>query len=265
MVLQQQPATLDRTGAGSLAYLKAPGRSPTVVFLSGFMSNMNGLKAVALAQFCAERGQGFVRFDYRGHGATPGELASLGIEDWLDDALSVIDRVTDGPLLLVGSSMGGWLMLLAALARPQRVAGLIGLAAAPDFTEELIWAQLSDEERRKLMADGALYQPSDYGETPYCFSRKLIEQGRRRLLLGGPIAINRPVRLLQGMADADVPYATALRLAERLTSGNVVVSLIKDADHRLSRDSDLGRLCQMVAELSGLIQAESETPLATEP
>lgn len=258
MALQQEPAYLDRPNAPRLAYLTSPGRAPTVVFLSGFMSDMTGAKASALAAFCADRGQAFLRFDYRGHGASEGVFADCGIEEWREDALAVIDRLTDGPVILVGSSMGGWISLLAALARPERIAGLIGLAAAPDFTEELIWQQLDSTSQQKLMSEGAIYEPSAYGEMPYCFSRKLIEGGRRHLLLGGPIPLQCPVRLLQGMADVDVPFVTAMRIAERLESTDVVVSLIKDADHRLSRDSDLGRLCQMVAEVSGLIRARME-------
>lgn len=264
MALQQTPAFLRRDDGPSLAYLAAPGRSPGVIFLSGFMSDMSGAKASAMAQFCADRGQAFVRFDYRGHGVSEGTFAEACIGDWLQDTLAVLDRLSQGPQILVGSSMGGWLMLLAALARPERVAGLIGIAAAPDFTEELIWQQLSEAERKTLIADGVLLQPSDYGEAPYCFSRRLIEDGRRHLLLGGAIALRCPIRLLQGMADADVPFTTALRIAERLESQDVVVSLIKDADHRLSRDEDLGRLCQMVAELTGRIKAAALPPLAEE-
>ena len=253
--MQQQPAYFDRGDGSKLAYQAMAGGAPTIVFLPGFMSNMSGVKAVALARFCAEREQAFLSLDYRGHGLSAGDLATCGIADWLADTLLAVDRLTAGPLLLVGSSMGGWLALLAALARPDRVAGVVGLAAAPDFTEELLWQQLSFAEQNTLMAEGALYQPSNYGEQPYCFSRKLIEDGRRHLLLDKPIGLRCPVRLLQGMVDVDVPFATALRIAERLESQDVTVTLIKDADHRLSRDSDLGRLCQAVAELTGTIRA----------
>lgn len=257
MALQQEPAYLERREGPRIAYLRTPGSAPGVVFLPGFMSDMSGAKAASLAEFCADRRQGFLRLDYRGHGLSEGDFAACGIEDWLQDTLAAIDRLTEGPLILVGSSMGGWLALLAALARPDRVAGLVGIAAAPDFTEELIWAQLSAAERQTLMNDGAVYQSSDYGEKPYCFSRKLIEDGRRHLLLGKPIPLHCPVRLLQGMADADVPFATALRIAERLDSSDVIVTLIKDADHRLSRDSDLDRLRQTVAELTATVQSKA--------
>ena len=264
MVLQQEPAYLQPAGGPRLAYLAAPGRSPTVVFLPGFMSDMSGAKAAALSQFCADRGQAFLRFDYRGHGASEGKFDDSGIDDWLQDALAVIDELTEGPLILVGSSMGGWLAMLAALARADRVAGLIGIAAAPDFTEELIWQQLSAAEQKTMMEQGAVLQPSEYGEQPYRFSRKLIEDGRKHVLLGKAIPLHCPVRLLQGMADPDVPFATALRIAEKLETPDVAICLIKDGDHRLSRDADLGRLCQMVAELTGLARDRRESRSAAE-
>lgn len=262
MALQQQPAYLERPDGPRLAYLTTPGHGPTVVFLPGFMSDMSGIKAATLAEVCAGRGQAFLRLDYRGHGQSAGEFAAAGIDDWLQDALTVIDRLTQGPLILVGSSMGGWLALLTALARPERVVGLVGIAAAPDFTEELLWQQLSAAEQKTLLDEGALYQPSEYGDTPYCFSRQLIEQGRRHLLLRKAIPFTGPVRLLQGMADADVPFATALRIAERLESKDVTVTLIKDADHRLSREADLARLVQAVTELTALLRANATSAAA---
>lgn len=264
MVLQQQPAYLQPPAGPKLAYLASPGRSPAVVFLPGFMSDMSGAKAAALSQFCADRGQAFLRFDYRGHGASEGNFDDSGIDDWLQDALTVIDDLTDGPVILVGSSMGGWLAILAALAREQRVAGVIGIAAAPDFTEDLIWRQLSATEQKTMMEEGAVLQPSEYGEKPYRFSRKLIEDGRKHLLLDRAIPLQCPVRLLHGMADPDVPFATALHIAEKLDTADVAVCLIKDGDHRLSRDADLGRLCQMVAELTGLARDRQELSSAAE-
>ena len=262
MALQQEPAYLDRPDGPRLAYLATPGHGPTVVFLPGFMSDMSGIKAATLAEVCAKRGQAFLRLDYRGHGQSDGDFAAAGIDDWLQDVLTVIDRQTKGPLILVGSSMGGWLVLLTALARPGRVVGLIGIAAAPDFTEELIWQQLNPTEQKTLMEDGALYQPSEYGDKPYCFSRRLIEQGRRHLLLGKPIPFTGPVRLLQGMADVDVPFATAIRIAERLESKDVTVTLIKDADHRLSRESDLERLVRTVTDLTAVVLSSATSAAA---
>jgi pimeloyl-ACP methyl ester carboxylesterase len=211
---------------------------------------MGGTKATALDAFCTERGQGFLRFDYLGHGQSSGDFRDGTIGRWLQDALAVIDHLTEGPQLLVGSSMGSWIALLAARARPQRVAGLIGIAAAPDFTEDLMWKAVDEEDRERLRRDGVIDQTSRYGPTPYPITLRLIEDGRSHLLLREPIAVNRPVRLLHGMADPDVPWRTALAIAERLTSQDVVVTLIKDGDHRLSRAEDLDRLFDAVAEMS---------------
>lgn len=250
MPLQQKPASLARAGRPTLAYLADPGRGPTVVFFSGFMSDMGGKKVQDLAEYCQARGQAMLRFDYRAHGLSEGIFAETGLQDWLDDALDAIDAATEGPLLLVGSSMGGWIMLLAALARRNRVAGVVGIAAAPDFTEELVWSELSFAEREQLMRDGMFAQPSAYSDQPYMISRKLIEDGRKLQLLGGPIALDCPVHLLHGMKDGDVPYGISLRIADRLTSGDVTVTLIKDGDHRLSREDDLAQIRAAVAALS---------------
>ena len=209
---------------------------------------MAGAKATFLDAFCAARGLGYVRFDYSGHGQSSGRFEDGTIGRWSADAIAIIDQVADGPLILVGSSMGGWIMLLAALARPDRVAGLVGLAPAPDFTEALIWNRLTDEERDRLMRTGRLEMPSDYSDEPTIITRTLIEEGRRHLLLSAPIGIRCPVRLLHGMADPDVPHQLSLELAERLVSSDVRVTLIKDGDHRLSRDEELDRLLAAVAE-----------------
>ena len=208
-----------------------------------------GTKATFLDDFCAARGLGYVRFDYSGHGASSGRFEDGTIGAWAQDAVAVIDRVADGPLVLVGSSMGGWIMLLAALARRNRIAGLVGLAPAPDFTEALIWNRLSDEERDRLMRDGRLLTPSQYSEEPTILTRTLIEEGRRHLLLSAPIGIRCPVRLLHGMADPDVPHRLSLDLAERVVSNDVRVTLIKDGDHRLSRAEDLALLGATIEEL----------------
>jgi pimeloyl-ACP methyl ester carboxylesterase len=249
MPLQQKPDILRRAGRPALAYCTDAGRGPTVVFFSGFMSDMSGKKVQDLALFCEARGQAMLRFDYRAHGQSEGVFAETGLQDWLDDALDVI-ATTQGPLLLVGSSMGGWIMLLAALALKERVVGIVGIAAAPDFTEDLVWNELSFADREKLMRDGMFAQPSAYSDQPYMISRKLIEDGRRLQLLGGPIAIDCPVHLLHGMRDGDVPYGLSLRIAEKLTTGDVTVTLIKDGDHRLSREADLAQIQDAVAALS---------------
>ena len=239
---------LDRGDGVELAWALLDGTGPTVVFLSGFRSDMTGDKATALAAFCAERGQAMLRFDYSGHGTSGGAFEDGTIGRWCEDALTAIDRLTDGPLVLVGSSMGGWIALLAALARYDRVAAVIGIAAAPDFTEMLMWQAMSFEQRAVLMRDGVLQAPSQYGE-PYPITRALIEDGRTRLLLEGPIAIDCPMRLLHGQCDPDVPWEIALRLAEQVTGEDVQVALIKDGDHRLSRPQDLALLTQTLGTL----------------
>ena len=210
---------------------------------------MSGTKATFLDEFCATRGLGYVRFDYSGHGESSGRFEEGTIGTWVEDAVAIIDRVTEGPLLLVGSSMGGWIMLLAALARPKRIAGLVGLAPAPDFTEALMWNALTDDGRNRLLEAGSLEMPSDYSEEPTIITRTLIEEGRRHLLLSAPIGIRCPVRLLHGMADPDVPYQLSLELAERLVSNDVCVTLIKDGDHRLSRAEDLALLGDTLDDL----------------
>jgi pimeloyl-ACP methyl ester carboxylesterase len=211
---------------------------------------MRGTKATFLDEFCAVRGLAYVRFDYSGHGESSDRFEDGTIGRWADDAIAIIDKVADGPLILVGSSMGGWIMLLAALARPDRVAGLIGLAPAPDFTETLIWSRLTDEERDRLVQTGRLETPSDYSDEPTIITRTLIEEGRRHLLLAAPIGIGCPVRLLHGMADPDVPYRLSLELAERITGSDVRVTLVKDGDHRLSRGDDLALLGATIEALA---------------
>lgn len=216
------------------------------------MSDMTGTKALALEAHCRSAGRAFIRFDYAGHGQSGGSFAEGTIGGWLDDALAVIDAVAEGPQILVGSSMGGWIALLAALARPERVRGLVLIAPAPDFTEKMIWAGLSKAERETLMRDGVVYQPSEYGPEPYAISRKLIEDGRKHLLLDAPINLACPVRLLHGMLDRDVPWEYSLRIADRLVAGDVVVTLVKEGDHRLSTPADLDRLGRAVDEVSAL-------------
>jgi pimeloyl-ACP methyl ester carboxylesterase len=241
---------LARAAGGNLAWIRAAGRTPTVVFLPGYRSDMAGEKATMLAAFCAARGQAMLRFDYSGHGASDGSFEDGTIGIWAADALAAIDALTEGPLVLVGSSMGGWIALLTALARPARLAGLVGIAAAPDFTETLMWAAMAPPERAALLRDGVLRVPSQYGE-PYAITRALIEDGRTHLLLTGPIEIDCPVRLLHGQRDPDVPWDTALRIAELVTGEDVRITVIKDGDHRLSRKQDLALLRDTLAALLG--------------
>ena len=244
------PGFIDRPGGHRLAYHVTPGEAPGVIFLGGFMSDMTGTKAMALEAHCRARGRAFLRFDYLGHGQSSGAFADGTISRWADDAMAALDRLTEGPQILVGSSMGGWIMLLAALARPQRVCGLIGIAAAPDFTEDIVERHFDDAQRRTLLEDGAVRIPSDYGQgEPYTITRALIEDGRDNLLLNDDIAVDCPVRLLQGMKDADVPWRTALAVAQKLTGDDVEVILVKEGDHRLSEPADLRRLGRVLDRL----------------
>jgi pimeloyl-ACP methyl ester carboxylesterase len=248
-----RPMSLAREDGTTTAYhrfVNANGRNlPGVVFLGGFASDMTGTKAVFLESYCRNRGQPFIRFDYFGHGASSGRFSEGTIGRWREDALTVIDRLTEGPQILVGSSMGGWIMLLTALQRPDRIAGLVGIAAAPDFTEELMWNRMTAPIKEQLLRTGEWHEPSRYGpDLP--ITLKLIEEGRHHLLLGQPIAVDCPVRLLQGMEDPEVPWRWAVRIAEHLTSRDVAVTLVKDGDHRLSRPQDLARLAAVIDEMS---------------
>jgi pimeloyl-ACP methyl ester carboxylesterase len=237
---------------------------PGIVFFCGFASDMGGTKAAALDRFCSERGQAFLRFDYSGHGQSSGSFAEGTIGRWTEDALAVVDRLTEGRQILVGSSMGGWIMLNVALARPQRVAALVGIAPAPDFTED-IWNGLGSGERDRLMRDGQIFLPSDYSAAPYPITRGLIEDGRRHLRLGRTLAIDRPVRILHGMGDADVPWQKTLRLVEQLASPDMRVTLVKDGDHRLSRDQDLDLLFRTLADLSDRLRDPGDNPETPAP
>jgi pimeloyl-ACP methyl ester carboxylesterase len=230
---------LRRRDGATISYRRTAGKTPGLVFLGGFMSDMTGTKASALQDYAIRRGRAFLRFDYLGHGESSGDFESGTIGRWAEDAVAVLDELSEGPQVLVGSSMGGWLMLLAALARPERVAGLVGIAAAPDFTEDLMWATFAPEVRETLERDGVYRQPSAYGEAPYAITRTLIEEGRRHLLLRAPIPLTCPVRLLHGMADPDVPWRLSPTLAERLESEDVEIHLVKKGDHRLSSPADL--------------------------
>lgn len=217
-----------------LAYYQSTGTSPTVVFLPGYASDMTGSKALYLEAVCRKRGQAFLRLDYSGHGESSGKFSEGTIGVWAADAVAVVRAVTTGPVLFVGSSMGGWIMLLAALAMPERTHGLVGIAAAPDFTEDLMWRGLNEDQRTILERDGELYLPSDYVDDPFPITLKLIEEAKEHLLLSSTIEIDSPVRLLQGLSDPDVPWETALKIAQKLTSNDVTVTLIKGAGHRLS-------------------------------
>ena len=256
----EKPQILTRGEGVTIAYHRSPGRGPGVMFLGGFMSDMTGTKAVALEDFCRKRGQAFLRFDYQGHGQSSGRFEDGCIGTWSEDAIAALDALTEGPQILVGSSMGGWIMLLAALARPTRVAALVGIAAAPDFVTRM-WDEFSPEIQRTIVMEGVYRAPSQYSATPYAITQKLIEDGRRHLLLEKPIPLRCPVRLLHGMKDPDVPWDTSLMLAGALESTDVDVIFAKEGDHRLSTPADLERLFATVASLSDQADSSAFKPI----
>jgi pimeloyl-ACP methyl ester carboxylesterase len=228
----------------TLACRRRSGRGPTILFLPGYMSDMGGSKATALDTWAEAEGRAMLRFDYGGCGGSEGDFEAQSLADWRDDTLAAIDSV-DGPVLLVGSSMGGWLMLLAALARPERVVGLVGIAPAPDFTS---WG-FSDAQKRIIREEGRLEEPSPYGDQPYVTTRTFWESGETLKLLESKIAISCPVRLLHGLEDGDVPWGISLDLLDRLRSADVQAALVKGGDHRLSRPEDIALLIATVRQL----------------
>lgn len=236
-----------------IAYHQTIGKkgSPSVIFLGGFMSDMEGTKAIALEHFCREKGYSFIRFDYFGHGYSSKTFTEGTISQWLENALKVIDDLTEGKQILVGSSMGGWLMLLTALKRPERIAALLGIASAPDFTEELIWQQFSPRQQQQLMEEGLVDLSSEYSDTPYPITKALIEDGRNHLLLQkDTINITVPVRLIHGKKDDDVPAAVSERLHEKLASGDKKLILVHDGDHRMSTPENITLLCKTLSEIT---------------
>jgi pimeloyl-ACP methyl ester carboxylesterase len=243
-----QVQKLERPGLPALAYCATPGAGPGIVFLGGYGSDMTGTKATALEDAAKARGRAFLRLDYSGHGQSEGLFTDGTITAWFADALAVFDAATQGPQIVVGSSMGGWMALLLARARPDKVAALVGIAAAPDFTVRLMSEELNDAQRETLLREGVLYRPSEYGD-PMPITSKLVESGSSNQVLDKPIQFDGPVRLLHGQADPDVPWQQSLRIAERIAGGDVRTILIKDGDHRLSRPQDLGLLIQTIDEL----------------
>ena len=234
----------------SLAYHKSDGHGPTVVFLGGLKSDMEGTKAVHLEAWCQARGQAFLRFDYSGHGESSGIFDEGCIGDWHEDTLAAIDALTEGPLIIVGSSMGGWQALLLARARPERIVGMVTVAAAPDFTEDGWWAGFDGAQRRMLEAEGQVALPSDYME-PYIVTKRMIQDGRNRLVLRSPLALPFPVRCLQGTEDTAVTTETALKLLEHAICDDMRLLLVKDADHRFSDGPCLGLIEQAVLDVMG--------------
>ena len=240
---------LDGPQGRRIAFEHQTGQGPGVVFLGGFKSDMRGSKAAHLAQWAARTGRAFLRFDYSGHGESSGDFEDGSIGDWAADAMAAISTLTDGPQVLVGSSMGGWISLLVARAMPERVAGLVGIAAAPDFTEDGYWAAATPAQREALLRDGRWELPSEYSDAPYVITRHLIEDGRNHLVLRSPLALPFPVRLLQGTADPDVPMDWALRLLDHAQSPDLHLTLVKGADHRFSTPECLGLIEAAIAEV----------------
>ncbi|MBD3787327.1 MAG: alpha/beta hydrolase [Sphingomonadales bacterium] len=231
-----------------LAYVQTPGRGPGIVFLHGLKSDMQGTKALALEAWAVAQGRAFLRFDCSGHGQSGGVFEEGAIGDWFEDARAAITELTEGPQIVVGSSMGGWLALLIAREMPERLAGLVTIAAAPDFTEDGYWASFDAGARKALETQGFVDVPSDYG-APYQITRRLIEEGRQRLVLRAPLALPFPVRLLQGTADAAVPQDWALRLLDHATGPDIRLTLVKGADHRFSEPAELRLIEAAVAEV----------------
>jgi pimeloyl-ACP methyl ester carboxylesterase len=248
------PSRLERPDGESIAYHKSEGKTPGVIFCGGFMSDMTGSKATALEAHCAGHGQAFVRFDYLGHGESSGDFASKGcISRWADDAAAVLNELTEGPQIVVGSSMGGWVSLKLAISHPERVRGLVGIAPAPDFTTWM-WEGLSDDQRAEVTNNGFVRIHSEYDPAGYVITKQLIDDGTPNFVLTGePIPLNIPVRLLHGMADPDVPWQHSIRIADHLAGDDVRISFSKSGDHRLSEPDDLALLCATIDELTGLV------------
>jgi pimeloyl-ACP methyl ester carboxylesterase len=251
------PAFIEVGSGGGLrriAVRARAGGAPGLLWLGGFKSDMQGIKAIALEAWASERNRACVRFDYSGHGESGGDFIDGTIGRWLEESVAVFEKFCAGPQVVIGSSMGGWLALLLAreLARRQAtralLAGLVLIAPAPDFTEELMWKSFSPQARQEIEIRGVWLRPSEYGE-PYPITRHLIEEGRRHLMLGSAIEVGCPVRILQGAQDPDVPWRHAFALAHRLPADDVVLTMIQDGDHRLSRPQDIARIIAAVAEI----------------
>lgn len=243
------PQTLTTAKDRQIAYHKTEGAGPTVVFLGGFKSDMAGTKAVWLEEWCRERGRAFLRFDYSGHGVSSGRFEDGCIGDWAEDAEAVINATCAGPLVLVGSSMGGWISLLLT-RRLKNIAGLVTIAAAPDFTEDGYWASFDETQRKQVMAQGYYDAPSDYGD-PYRITRRLIEDGRNQLMLRSPLTLPFPVRCLQGTEDKAVSRETALRLLDHAESPDMALTFLKGADHSFSAPDCLPLIARAIEEVSG--------------
>jgi pimeloyl-ACP methyl ester carboxylesterase len=243
------PDFLNMPQGRRIAYHLTNGTGPAVVFLGGFKSDMGGTKAVYLEAWAKAQGRAFLRFDYSGHGESSGAFTEGSIGEWAADAMEVIATLTQGPQVLVGSSMGGWMALLVARAMPERVAGLVGIAAAPDFTEDSMWAGFDDAQRAALAQDGQIELPSEYADSPYVITEKLIRDGRAHLVLRDPLTLPFPTRFLQGTADEDVDVSVALRLLEHAQGDDMRLTLVKGADHRFSNPEQLNLIVKTIEKV----------------
>ncbi len=241
---------LHRPEKSSLAYFRLEGKSPGLMFLGGFRSDMSGTKARALEAHCRKVGRAYVRFDYGGHGESSGNFEDGTIGEWAEDALAILDNVAQGPQVLIGSSMGGWMMLLAALARPARVKALVGVASAPDFTERFINHRLTEQMQSELDERGYVMHAPNMWEEPYPISKKLLDEGAKHLLLDGEIDLTCPVRLIHGMLDEAISWEISLKITSVLKGDDVHLTLVKDGGHRLSRDADIELIIQAAEELA---------------
>lgn len=249
------PSFLTTSDNRKIAYHLTTGQGPTVVFLGGFKSDMEGSKALHLEAWAQQQGRAFLRFDYSGHGQSSEDFLDGCIGDWTNDAIAVIEAVTEGPVVLVGSSMGGWICLILARKLQDKICGIVGIASAPDFTEDSMWATFSEAQRNELAQNEQIALPSDYSDEPYIITRRLIEDGRNHLVLRAPLPLPFPVRFLQGTADTDVDQSVALRLMNHATGDDMRLTLVKDADHRFSTPDCLDLITRSVKEVLERAQA----------
>ena len=235
---------------GRIAYRAVEGSGPCIVWFGGFRSDMLGSKAEYLSDWARDHGRAYLRFDYSGHGVSDGVFEDGTIGAWTKDALTVVEQATEGPLIIVGSSMGAWVASHVAIKHPERIAAAVFIAPAPDFTDKLMWPSFSEEQRNTILSEGKLVSPSDYSDEPEVITLKLIEDGRNQSVMNGSIPINCPVRIIQGMKDEAVPWEHAVEFAQQMQSADVALTLTKEGDHRLSTEPDLTRLGKVLEALS---------------
>jgi len=248
------PASIACEDGTKLAYHHNPGREPGVLFCTGFRSDMTGGKAVSLGASCRDRDQQYTRFDYRGHGQSSGVFADSTIGDWLNDTVAILDSVTTGPQIVVGSSMGGWIAFLLARARPHRIAAIVTIAPAVDMTQRTL-ANLPDDAKHQLEENGVWMRPSEYEPDGYPITQKLLDEGAGHILLNDPIPFAGPVRILHGMQDDAVPWSLSLDISDALVSNDVEITFVKDGDHRMSEPNGIKRLLSMVSAVSAQLRS----------